>query len=100
MTGEIINNSYSPFGFSAAVAPYFYAIGRRDLAQSQISRANFMIKKNQLPENANTNRLRYYDYSLSLFGLGFTEGFYRFSQKGFLETHWAHNNCAKYNVSF
>ncbi len=99
-TGEIINNAYSPFGFSAAVAPYFYAIGRKETAQSQVSRANWMIKKSQSPENANTNRLRYYDYSLSLFGLGFTEGFYRFNLNGFLETSWMHNNCAKFNVTY
>lgn len=100
MTGEIINNSYSPFGFSAAVAPYFYAIGRKETAQAQINRANFMIKKIQLPENANTNKLRYYDYSLSLFGLGFTEGLYRFTINGFLETNWMHKNCAKLNTIY
>jgi endo-1,4-beta-D-glucanase Y len=29
LTGEILNNTYSPFGFSAAVAPYFLAIGKK-----------------------------------------------------------------------
>jgi endoglucanase len=100
LTGEIINNSYSPFGFSAAVAPYFYAIGKKETAQAQINRANSMIKKSQLPENINTNKLRYYDYSLSLFGLGFTEGYYRFNLNGFLETAWMHKNCAKFDLSY
>ena len=100
LTGEIINNSYSPFGFSAAVAPYFYAIGKKEIAQAQINRANSMIKKSQLSENINTNKLRYYDYSLSLFGLGFTEGYYRFNLNGFLETAWMHKNCAKFDLSY
>ena len=100
LTGEIINNTYSPFGFSAAVAPYFFAIGRKETGLAQIARANFMIKKSQLAENNSTNKLRYYDYSLSLFGLGFTEGFYRFNINGFLETSWMHKSCAKFDATY
>jgi endo-1,4-beta-D-glucanase Y len=37
LTGEILNNTYSPFGFSAAVAPYFWPLGKRNRTSSNQS---------------------------------------------------------------
>jgi endo-1,4-beta-D-glucanase Y len=59
-----------------------------------------MIQKSQLPENISFNKTRYYDYSLSLFGLGFIDGYYRFKLDGFLETNWMNEDCAKFSINY
>ncbi|XRD81513.1 cellulase [Dyella halodurans] len=64
-------------GFSAAVAPYLAALGRNDLAEAQVQRA----RSHQAP-------LGYYSQVLSLFGLGYLDGLYRFDAAGSVTPAW------------
>ncbi|WP_109127039.1 cellulose synthase complex periplasmic endoglucanase BcsZ [Dyella sp. C11] len=66
-------------GFSAAVAPYLAALGRNDLAQAQVQRSRSLAT--QSPPG-------YYSQVLSLFGLGFLDGLYRFDGDGALVPAW------------
>lgn len=66
-------------GFSAAVAPYLAAAGRADLARAQAQR-NRGLAAREPPG--------YYSQVLTLFGLGFLDGRYRFDADGTLVPAW------------
>jgi len=66
-------------GFSAAVAPYLAALGRRDLAQAQVQRNRTLAAQ---------AALGYYSQVLSLFGIGFIDGLYRFDASGAVVPAW------------
>lgn len=66
-------------GFSAAVVPYLAALGRNDLAQAQAQRTRMLAR--QAP-------LGYYSQVLTLFGLGYLDGLYRFDAGGALVPAW------------
>ncbi|AIF47798.1 cellulose synthase complex periplasmic endoglucanase BcsZ [Dyella japonica] len=66
-------------GFSAAVAPYLAALGRSDLAQSQVQRARRLAAQSPLG---------YYSQVLALFGLGYLDGLYRFDADGAVIPAW------------
>lgn len=73
-----------PFGFSAALVPYFQASSEPWLAEQQQRRALAAL------DTAAQGRPVpvYYDYMLSLFGLGWAEQRYRFAADGQLEPSW------------
>ncbi|SDC45698.1 cellulose synthase complex periplasmic endoglucanase BcsZ [Paraburkholderia lycopersici] len=66
-------------GFSAAVAPYLAALGRADLASTQVQRSRTLAQ--QSPPG-------YYSSVLMLFGLGYLDGFYRFDAQGRVAPAW------------
>jgi endo-1,4-beta-D-glucanase Y len=82
-----------PFGFSAALIPYFRAKGQPWLADTQQRKA----EQGLAAALATTTKLRpsqyYYDYALSLFGFGWAEQRYRFLADGRLQLSWE-NACS------
>jgi endoglucanase len=66
-------------GFSAAVAPYLAALGRNELAQAQVQRTRMLAAQSPLG---------YYSQVLTLFGLGYLDGLYRFDATGAVVPAW------------
>lgn len=72
-------------GFSAALVPYFHAKQQPHLERLQYQRA---MRALELWQSGAGPRPRYYDYMLSLFGLGWADRFYRFTADGQLQPFW------------
>jgi endoglucanase len=66
-------------GFSAAIAPLLQASGKPDLAGAQTQRMHSLAAK-EPPD--------YYSQVLSLFGIGYLDGLYRFEADGRLVPAW------------
>ena len=66
-------------GFSAAVVPFLLSQGKPELAEAQIARVRWLEART--PSG-------YYSQALSLFGLGWQEGRFRFSSDGSLRVSW------------
>ena len=66
-------------GFSAAAVPFLTALGRSALADAQAARAE-SLEAQDAPG--------YYTSVLTLFGLGWREGLFRFKANGVLEVRW------------
>lgn len=66
-------------GFSAAAVPFLAALGRASLADAQAARAQ-SLEASEPPG--------YYASVLTLFGLGWRDGLYRFNADGTLEVRW------------
>lgn len=77
----------APFGYSAALIPYFLAKGQPWLADQQQRRVQESIAAAFAAENTNAEPL-YYNIMLSLFGLGWAEKRYQFRQDGTLKLSW------------
>lgn len=75
----------SPTGFAAALVPYFRAKGQPWLEELQDQRARGAI--DQWIAGTGPAPL-YYDYMLSLFGLGWADKYYRFAADGRLQPLW------------
>ncbi|MGU7775410.1 cellulose synthase complex periplasmic endoglucanase BcsZ [Burkholderia sp. MR1-5-21] len=72
-------------GFSAAVVPFLDARGQHALADAQAARVETLAR--QSPPG-------YYTSVLTLFGLGWRDGRYRFAADGTLGVHWREQPCA------
>lgn len=66
-------------GFSAALLPYLIGLQRDHAAQSQLMRVR----------NDTLSLPNYYDQALTLFGLGWVDRHYQFSEKGDLMPYWS-----------
>ena len=77
-----------PFGFSAALVPYFHAAQQPWLAELQHKRARGGLEKALATERKADQPPVYYDYMLSLFGLGWAQQRYRFDADGNVHTFW------------
>ncbi len=77
-----------PFGFSAALLPYFQARGQNDLLQGQLRRVRDAWAASQSPARLAVQQPPYYDYVLSLFGMGWFEQRYRFGATGRVSLEW------------
>lgn len=75
----------SPTGFSGALVPYFQARKQPWLADLQYQRANQALVQWQAGAAAPPF---YYDYMLSMFGLGWADNIYRFGEDGRLQPYW------------
>ena len=75
----------SPSGFSGALVPYFRAKGQPWLEELQDQRARGAI--DQWIVGTGPAQF-YYDYMLSLFGLGWADKYYRFAADGRLLPLW------------
>jgi endoglucanase len=71
-----------PFGFSAALIPYFQAKGEPWLADLQRRRVDTLLQQSLLPERVRGRQPPYYDVVLSLFALGWADDRYRFTRTG------------------
>jgi endoglucanase len=71
-----------PVGFSAALLPYYEALGQTTLRDAQNSRVLAAFAP------GNPNPPPYYDYMLGLFGTGWSEQRYRFLASGKLQLGW------------
>jgi len=78
----------APFGFSAAVLPYLKAFGATQIFEEQAQRARRMQVASASDRTMFPVRPPYYDYALSLFAFGWTEGRYQFLKNGQAKFHW------------
>lgn len=72
-------------GFSAAAVPFLDARGQRALADAQAARVDTLARQ---------SAPGYYTSVLTLFGLGWREGRYRFGADGSLDARWEGRPCA------
>ncbi len=86
MTGQ--TNGNGPFGYSAALLPYLSALGARQQLETQEHRARVMLAAMQIDKTLYEERPPYYDYALSLFGLGWMEKRYQFMKNGQVKFNW------------
>lgn len=84
-TGELTGQG--PFGFSAALIPYFKAKGQELLLGQQKLRVRAMLHQSSSATAAG-GQPPYYDYVLSLFGTGWLDGLFRFKADGTLYLSW------------
>ncbi len=75
-----------PFGFSAALLPYFEARGQDDLLQGQLRRVRTAWAASL--QAAASRQPPYYDFVLSLFGTGWFDQRYRFGKTGRVSLEW------------
>jgi endoglucanase len=85
-TGTVTGQA--PFGFSAAVLPYLKALGATQLFDEQAQRARRLQVASATDRTMYPVRPPYYDYALSLFAFGWTEGRYQFLKNGQAKFHW------------
>jgi len=74
-----------PVGFSAALLPYFSAIGEKKLADAQSGRLRSAFDSRT---GLYGRPSRYYDQNLALFAVGWTERRFWFDSSGSLKTWW------------
>ncbi|MGU7816449.1 cellulose synthase complex periplasmic endoglucanase BcsZ [Burkholderia sp. AW49-1] len=72
-------------GFSAAAVPFLDARGQHALADAQAARVDALARQ---------SAPGYYTSVLTLFGLGWREGRYRFGADGALDARWEGRSCA------
>ena len=78
----------SPFGFSAALIPYFHAKGQSDVALVLRQRAEQDLREALARPDASAGPPRYYNFMLSLFAFGWADKHYRFREDGTLKLSW------------
>ena len=77
-----------PFGFSAALLPYFKALGTASLQQQQALRVQQLMAQTLTPEAVQAKQPPYYFFVLSLFSLGYMDNRYHFLDHGKLQPMW------------
>ena len=77
-----------PFGFSAALIPYFQAKGQPWLAQAQQRRTELALTKVLAQADGERTEPLYYNFMLSLFALGWAENRFQFRDDGTLKLSW------------
>jgi endoglucanase len=83
-----VTGGTGPFGFSAALLPYLHAMKRTDLLEAQRARVRALLGQARAKADATGSQPPYYDYVLTLFGLGWSEGRYRFRTTGTVQPSW------------
>lgn len=94
-TGSGATSGKAPFGFSAALVPYFIARGQTQLAEQLQHRAAAEMAAAHV-EHARHAELLYYNVMLSLFSSGWAEKRYRFRRDGTLKLSWE-SSCVRAN---
>lgn len=95
LTGD--KSGTAPFGFSAALLPYLKAHGQYDLMRQQLARAYAMQQETLTPEYLKNQRPPYYDYLLTLFGVGWIDDRYKFLTNGKVQLLWE-KSCPHVNT--
>jgi len=83
LSGRVLSGDWSPLAFQGAILPYLQVLGEQELLDQQLRKLRLGRMKARLMRNAN-----YYDEALTLFGLGWIEGYYRFDEQGRLWPRW------------
>lgn len=83
-----------PFGYSAALVPYFQSKGHPWLAEQQQRRAEQALDAALAKAAGEHAEPLYYNIMLSLFGLGWAEKRYQFRDDGTLKLSWE-TSCAR-----
>ncbi|WPN47372.1 cellulose synthase complex periplasmic endoglucanase BcsZ [Pseudomonas sp. P8_241] len=83
-----VRSGVGPFGFSAALLPYFKALGNASLQQQQALRVQQLMAQSLTPEAVKAAQPPYYFFVLSLFSLGFMDNRYHFLEHGKLQPIW------------
>jgi endo-1,4-beta-D-glucanase Y len=78
----------APFGYSAALLPYFQAKGQTWLAEQQQRKVQAGVEKALARDPKDRSEPAYYNLMLSLFALGWAEQRYQFRNDGTLELSW------------
>lgn len=78
----------APFGFSAALLPYFQAKGQSWLVEQQRRKVEQGIARVMARDPKDRTEPAYYNLMLSLFALGWTEQRYQFRTDGTLKLSW------------
>jgi len=86
VTGE--TRGIAPFGFSAALLPYLKANRQDALLAQQFARTQSMQRETLTTEYLKNQRPPYYDYMLTLFGIGWIEDRYKFLTNGKVQLLW------------
>lgn len=81
------------FGFSAALVPYLKANKEFELMSQQKRRAEVLLRQSVLPANVAQQQPPYYDFVLSLFGLGWADGYFAFNKQGEVSVYWEQELC-------
>jgi len=82
--GRVVNPNGPP-GFSAALAPYFRALGKNSEAKVQSDR----LESSRDPKTGLYGKnADYYDQNLALFATGWSEARFRFDREGKLRVKW------------
>ncbi|MDU8574244.1 cellulose synthase complex periplasmic endoglucanase BcsZ [Pseudomonas syringae] len=77
-----------PFGYSAALLPYFHAKGQTWLAEQQQRRVEAGVSQALARDPQDRTEPAYYNLMLSLFALGWVEKRYQFREDGTLKLSW------------
>ena len=77
-----------PFGFSAALLPYFNALGKTKQQQQEALRVEQLMAQTLTPEAVKIAQPPYYFFVLSLFSLGYMDNRYHFLDDGKLQPMW------------
>ncbi|PBQ06038.1 endo-1,4-D-glucanase [Pseudomonas congelans] len=77
-----------PFGYSAALLPYFHAKGQTWLAEQQQRRVEAAVSQALARDPKDRTEPAYYNLMLSLFALGWVEKRYQFREDGTLKLSW------------
>nr|WP_313297149.1 cellulose synthase complex periplasmic endoglucanase BcsZ [Pseudomonas sp.] len=77
-----------PFGFSAALLPYFKALKQPYLLDQQQARVEQLMAASLTAEALKQRQPPYYDFVLSLFALGHLDRHYQFLADGKLQPSW------------
>ncbi|MGF0241692.1 cellulose synthase complex periplasmic endoglucanase BcsZ [Rhodococcus sp. IEGM1300] len=88
---QVTSGQYSgvgPFGFSAALLPYFKALGDASLQQQQALRVQQLMAQSLTPDAVQAAQPPYYFFVLSLFSLGYMDNRYHFLDHGKLQPMW------------
>ena len=83
-----VTEGRGPFGFSAALIPYFHALRQPWLVELQHKHAFAGIKLALEGAGGQFRPPVYYDYMLSLFGLGWADKRYQFEVDGRVKLFW------------
>ncbi|MEB0225183.1 cellulose synthase complex periplasmic endoglucanase BcsZ [Pseudomonas sp. 10S4] len=77
-----------PFGFHAALIPYFHAKGQSSVALMLRHNTEQALREALARPDASAGPPRYYNLMLSLFALGWADKNYRFREDGTLKLSW------------
>lgn len=92
-TATGVTDGTGPFGFSAALLPYLQVTDRTELLNTQRVRVQTLLEQARAKADATNTQPPYYDYVLTLFGQGWSEGRYRFRAAGTVQPSWE-KSCA------
>ncbi|GGJ29531.1 cellulose synthase complex periplasmic endoglucanase BcsZ [Pseudomonas avellanae] len=83
-----VSQGQAPFGYSAALLPYFQAKGQTWLAEQQQRRVEAGVSTALARDPTDRTEPAYYNLMLSLFALGWVEKRYQFREDGTLKLSW------------